>query len=73
MLERSLATREMTIAEREIKEAELEAIKRELAECEDMLKLLQKQNRHTPSLAGLFIFLCVAVFLIYSVMTNTYQ
>ena len=71
VLEKALAYREMSVDEREAMEAELEAIKKLLITNEKSLRKLQSENRQTVSVAGLFIFLCVAVFLIYTVLTNT--
>ena len=70
-MEKALAYREMSVDEREAMEAELEAIKKLLITNEKSLRKLQSENRQTVSVAGLFIFLCVAVFLIYTVLTNT--
>ena len=53
-------------------EIELDAIKKLLSNNEEALKQLQKENRKTPSVAGLFIFLCFAIFLIYNVIINAY-
>ena len=61
----------MSVDEREAMEAELDAIKKLLITNEKSLRKLQSENRQTVSVAGLFIFLCVAVFLIYTVLTNT--
>ena len=71
VLEKALAYREMSVDEREAMEAELDAIKKLLITNEKSLRKLQSENRQTVSVAGLFIFLCVAVFLIYTVLTNT--
>ena len=70
-MEKALAYREMSVDEREAMEAELDAIKKLLITNEKSLRKLQSENRQTVSVAGLFIFLCVAVFLIYTVFTNT--
>ena len=70
-LGKALAYREMSVDEREAMEAELDAIKKLLITNEKSLRKLQSENRQTVSVAGLFIFLCVAVFLIYTVLTNT--
>ena len=70
-MEKALAYREMSVDEREAMEAELDAIKKLLITNEKSLRKLQSENRQTVSVAGLFIFLCVAVFLIYTVLTNT--
>merc|ERR1719362_2044659 len=53
----------MTNDEREVMEAELEAIKKLLNSNEGALKDLQKENRQTASVAGLFVFICIGVFL----------
>lgn len=71
VLEKALAYREMSNDEREVMEAELQAIKKLLLTNEKSLRKLQSENRQTVSVAGLFIFLCFAVFLIYTVLTNT--
>ena len=60
----------MSIDEREAMEAELEAIKRLLSTNEDVLKQMQRENRKTASVAGLMIFMCFAIFLIYNVVVN---
>ena len=71
VLEKALAYRELSLDEREAMEAELQAIKKLLLTNEKSLRKLQSENRQTVSVAGLFIFLCFAVFLIYTVLTNT--
>ena len=71
MLEKALAFKDMTNDEREKMEAEVDAIKKVLSKNEDALKQLQKENRKTASVAGLFIVMCFAIFLIYTVLTNT--
>lgn len=72
VLEKALAFKEMSIEERESMEAELEAIKKLLENNEDSLKQLQLNNRKTPSVAGLMIFACFAIFLIYKVIANAF-
>ncbi len=70
VLEKALAYKEMTVEEREKTEAELAAIKEILTVQEESLKTLRAENRKTTSVAGLFIVLCIAVFLIYQVIVN---
>ena len=70
MLEKALAFKDMTSDEREVMEAELEAIKQLLSSNEDALKQLQKENRKTASVAGLLVFICVGIFCLYSLVTN---
>jgi len=70
VLEKALAFKDMTSDERDVMEAELEAIKKLLSNNEDALKQLQKENRKTASVAGLLVFICVAIFCIYSLVTN---
>ena len=72
VLEKALAYKNMSVEEREGMEIELDAIKKLLSNNEEALKQLQKENRKTPSVAGLFIFLCFAIFLIYNVIINAY-
>lgn len=71
VLEKALQYKEMTSEEREAMEAELEAIKNVLSKNEEALKDLHAENRKTSHVAFLFIFLCVAIFLVYTVLTNT--
>lgn len=70
VLEKALAFKDMTNDERDKMEEELEAIKKLLACQEDALKQLQKQNRKTPMVAALFGLVCLATFLIYTVLVN---
>lgn len=72
VLQRALQFKEMTSDERDDMEAELDAIKKLLVSQEEALKTLQNQSRKTPIIPGLFMLLCIAVFLIYTVLTNPY-
>lgn len=72
VLEKALAFKDMTNDERDVMEAELEAIKKLLSSNEGALKDLQKENRQTASVAGLFVFICIGVFCLYSLVTNPY-
>ena len=72
VLEKALAFKEMSIEERESMEAELDAIKKLLAKNEEALVILQKENRRTASVAGLCVFACIAIFLIYNVVVNAF-
>jgi hypothetical protein len=71
VLEKALAYKEMTMEEREKMEAELEAIKKLLVSSEDALKTLHTENRKTVSVAGIFGLLCLAIFFVYQVVSNT--
>lgn len=71
-MEKALAFKDMTNDERDVMEAELEAIKKLLNSNEGALKDLQKENRQTASVAGLFVFICIGVFCLYSLVTNPY-
>ena len=72
VLEKALAFKEMSIEERESMEAELFAIKKLLAKNEEALVILQRENRRTASVAGLCVFACIAIFLIYNVIVNAF-
>ena len=52
-------------------EEELEAIKKLLRVNEKALKELQIENRRTASVAWLLVVLCIGIYCIYSVITNT--
>ena len=69
-MEKALAFKDMPSDEREVMEAELTAIKELLKSNEDALKQLQKENRKTVSVAGLFVFICIGVFCLYSLVSN---
>ena len=71
VLEKALAYKDMTNDEREVMEAELEAIKNLLANNENVLKQLQQENRQTPSVAGLFVIVCIGIFCLYTLVSNS--
>lgn len=71
VLEKALAYKDMTNDEREVMEAELEAIKNLLASNENILKRLQQENRQTPSVAGVFVIVCIGIYFLYTLVSNS--
>ena len=70
-MEKALAYKDMTNDEREVMEAELEAIKNLLASNENILKRLQQENRQTPSVAGVFVIVCIGIYFLYTLVSNS--